>query len=418
MHQHIISALWYLSRGCLATALFLTVSAVATAEVRVQVEFQNGDRLTGTFVSANRQEVSFRPYSKGIADADVAVKWDADHVVILHLSNIGGDTGSIYLAADGTSQRIAALNRGELRFKTADVAQPDGAGSSLHLKLTGVTTRSSAKAPAIDVYSRIAAISSTPVVSQAPAVTSDATAAPKVQTITALTLNAPESIVQASQSSQTFGGLGVQDFYFGDDNHLSIAASGSHLHTLSLHKPAITTDVFDSAVQFSHALSEKKNRRYILYTNVDWFFNSSLGVAADRSVGAGIGTPTFYTPSENLSFKTWADLRYFNERLYNGKTLNLIGSGVQGQVNYSPSDQSWFLSAGLSWKPAFNNWSAWQGYGNVTFTVPLGHHFCLGLTPADDTYVDNSPHGFRRNYLKSSAGLQIMLGTNPDQKCN
>jgi hypothetical protein len=65
----------------------------------------------------------------------------------------------------------------------------------------------------------------------------------------------------------------------------------------------------------------------------------------------------------------------------------------------------------------YNNWSAWQGNGSLTLTIPINSHFCLGLTPADDTYINNSPSGFRRNFLKSSASLQILIGSNPDQKC-
>ena len=141
-------------------------------------------------------------------------------------------------------------------------------------------------------------------------------------------------------------------------------------------------------------------------------------MAAQRSVGAGLFLPTWRTKSENFSFKLGADLRYFNERIYNSQpSLDLVGSRFRAQAIYKPSDRKWFISATTWINPMWNNEGAWQGYANLTLSVPFGTHVCLDFTPAADEYLENAPHGDRKNYLSSTATLKIVAGPNPGQVC-
>ena len=233
-----------------------------------------------------------------------------------------------------------------------------------------------------------------------------------------LGLNAPESVVNATQSSQALGGSLFSNLYFGDPNHLIISASGTHQHNYSSGK-SLKTDIFDSIVQFNRTIGTDPGKKFTFYPVGEWFFNTSLGLAVQRSGGAGLFLPTWRPKeSENFSFKVGADVRYFNERLYRTQpVLNLVGSRIQAQSIYKASDRSWFISA-VTWiNPMWNNEGAWQGYGNLTLSLPFGKHVCLDFTPADDEYLENAPHGDRKNYLSSTATLKITAGPNPGQVC-
>ena len=165
---------------------------------------------------------------------------------------------------------------------------------------------------------------------------------------------------------------------------------------------------------FSHTNSKQLG----IYAIGEWFFNTSLGMAAERSVGGGFLFPAITSKSGNLYANTWFDFRYFNERLYATKKLNLAGSVVHGEVDYSPSNGTWFITFGMALKPMFNDWGASQASGSITFTLPVSNHVCVTVTPADDTYVGNSPSGFRRNYLKSSVGLKFWRDPTPPKSAD
>jgi hypothetical protein len=221
-----------------------------------------------------------------------------------------------------------------------------------------------------------------------------------------------ESIAQGTQSSQSFGALLSDDVYFGDANHLNITVTGSHVHTLSLHKPGIFTDTFDATPQFSRTLGA-----YKVYWTGEWFLNTSLGMAAERNGGMGVQFPVLRSHNNNFSATFRADLRYYNERLYSPTSLDLIGSRLHQEFHYRSSDKKWSWSIVMNEIPMYNNKSAWQAAGSAVFSFPLGQHVCIDLTPADDYYIDNSPKGFRRNYLKSTIGLRLLLGSNPADQC-
>jgi hypothetical protein len=404
--------------------LFATTLPGATG-ITVQVAFDNGDHLSGEFARADTDGVEFRPNVPGLG-ASVKLKWTGDGVTALNLkAAANAASGCVYLVGTRPDSQIAGPEGGRLCFKSAVVTQgKDQALLVVSYRPIPESDNPSRRAPSGDLNSsRIQSVetaspASPQAAQQAVAAPVTAVAPPPVHTaqfpsIWALNLNAPESIVQGTQSQQLFSGLFRTDLYDGDHDHFAFAASGSHQHNLSLHKPSQRTDIFDSLAQYSHTNS----KQYGVYAIGEWFLNTSLGMAAERSGGVGFLLPSVSNKSENLFAKTWVDFRYFNERLYSGKNLDLAGSVIHGEVNYSPSDGSWFITFGMALKPMFNDWGAKQANGSLIFTVPISTHVCATVTPADDTYIGNSPTGFRRNYLKSSVGLTILAGSNSAQKC-
>ena len=368
-----------------SSALFLVSAGwvSAAAQVSVQVVFQNGDRLSGELKRADTQTIEIHPAATSLGDS-VKIQWTADSVVELQLrTKAGGAPGCLYPPAGWSGVATSPLC-----FQTAVATRLTGATPSLAI---------SAGTAAPQAYASL---------------DSNAPEPPKAISLWTLNLGAPESIVQGTQSQQTFGGLLNTEVFFGNRNHFTLAAAGTHQHTIPLHKPPSHVDVFDSLLQLSHSY---KNG-FGVYATGEWFFNSSLGLAAERSGGVGVILPSLSLKSHptggeaprELFAKTWTDLRYFNERLYNSTKLDLVGAVVHGELNFYPSSGMWSLTSGFAYKPMFNDRRAWQGTGSVSLNLVIAKHACFSITPAEDTYVNNSPKGYRRNYLKSSVGLKLV----------
>jgi hypothetical protein len=417
-------------KACMCMLVVLPCfSASVSAGVPARVVFQNGDRVSGELLSADANGVQFQP-SETVFGGLVVARWTADHIAEIRLESTPDGTPVCMFASrsdtGGTVSRkvcfqsavaTRALSGGSVRLRLtkfrdesgASVSDPTGPRS-----LIDVASLSVAQPGNPNLAGR--ALSDGPIESaqhspaSAPPAASNNAASPALS-MWSLGLSAPESIVQGTQSSQTLGGLFSDDLYFGDSDHFSLTASGTHQHNLSLHKPSIRTDTFDGTAMLSHAVDAFK-----IYAVGDWFLNTSLGMAAQRSGGGGVLFPV-YRPSKRFSAELWADLRYFNERLYSSKDLDLVGSRIHTQAHYVSADGAWSLTAEANYVPMFNNTSAWQSYGRFMVSFPVGNHVCLDLTPADDYYFDNSPLGFRRNYLKSTATLRIQAGSNPADKC-
>jgi hypothetical protein len=383
---------------------FCFPSASKADEIPVTVLFTNGDRLTGTLEGLDGGQIRFRPQAVHGLGNSINFDWQQDS-----LAELRAGPGCLY-------QKSPKDQPSNVCFQNA-VIRPSGDNT------VSITTEDG------QTLSKVTLLSPTPIVTPA---TTTGTPGPVAALATSplpaqekslvsmwsVGLNAPESAVNATQSSQNLGGSLFTNLYFGDPNHLIISAAGTHQHNYSPGK-SIKTDIFDSIVQFGHTFGNTPGTKYTFYQVGEWFFNTSLGLAAQRSVGAGLVFPTWRSKSEKFSLKAGADLRYFNERLYSAHpALDLVGSRFRAQAIYTPSDRKWFISA-ITWiNPMWNNEGAWQGYANLTLSVPFGKHVCLDFTPADDTYLENAPHGNRKNYLSSTATLKIIGGPNPGQVCS
>jgi hypothetical protein len=422
----------------ICSLIVLQTSAIAaSAGVRVRVVFQNGDRVTGELLSADSNAVRLQP-AEEILGSLLTARWAADRIGELQLesTSLGQpacvDTRPLREAGPAMEDTMLCFHSAvativwsdrQARLKIASSSEDAGAvimrpvasgnpsNASLVSAIRPVRT-DHAPAQLSDSPIEDSQSPAQPPVAQTPLTAADPSVNPPLSRWS-VGLAAPESFVQATQSLQTLGGVFQSDLYFGGSDHFSLAVDGTHQHNLSLHKPSIRTDVFDATAMLSRPIGSFK-----IYGVGDWFLNTALGMAAQPSGGAGILFPT-YRPSRTSRFSAelWADLRYFNERLHSGKNLDLAGSRIHTQAHYIAGDGSWSITAEANYVPMFNNASAWQAYGRFFVSIPLGDHVCLDLTPADDYYFDNSPQGFRRNYLKSSATLKIQTGSKSSDKC-
>jgi hypothetical protein len=388
------------------TILALSLPGTSWADAVATVVFTNGDRLTGTLKDLSGTQLQFRPALHTLGDV-LNMGWEKDAI------------GELDLGPGCVNQEGANVKTAEVCFQSAIIrpasdntvtmTTEDGQMFSSITSLTIAAAKTNPAANGAVVPKKETASKK-----------KNASSNPSHDLISmwSLGLNAPESAINATQSSQNLGGLLVSNLYFDDPNHLIFSAAGTHQHNYSTGK-SIKTDLFDSFVQFGHTFGSKPSAKFTFYQVGEWFFNTSLGLAAQRSAGAGVFSPTLRPLSENFSLKFGADLRYFNERIYGtSSVLDLAGSRIQAKAIYKSADRKYFISA-VTWiNPMWNNESAWQAYGNLTLSLPFGKHVCLDFTPASDEYLENAPHGDRKNYLSSTATLKIIAGPNPSQTCS
>jgi len=232
-------------------------------------------------------------------------------------------------------------------------------------------------------------------------------------------INAPLSVAFGTTSQETYGGQLDLEFYEGKLYHSKMWAGGSYNRSWKTGSPSIFTDIFDGYFQQSRSLGTNNGG---LYGKAEWFLNSALGMALQESFGAG-----YYSRDKTtgpFQFKWLADLRYFNERLYNNTTeLTLVGSRFEGQLTYRKKDaadptKTKYSLIVRSWvNPMWNNEDALQAFTTFQISVPFGRSFCINFSPIEDDYMRNAPVGKKKNYLASSLSLQVKRSYDPRQGC-
>lgn len=146
----------------------------------------------------------------------------------------------------------------------------------------------------------------------------------------------------------------------------------------------------------------------------DWFVpvfgnlyhNNSLGMYLQQSYGAGIG----HTMG---ALELDADLQFVGEHFYPSKgyppnkSLSLAGIGLQERYDLPLS----FIHMGatfteaIEFLPILNDGSAWQGHGIAEVSIPFTQQLSFVLS-AFDNYIENAPPTYRKNYFKTTMGIQ------------
>lgn len=220
-----------------------------------------------------------------------------------------------------------------------------------------------------------------------------------------LSVTAPQSVVVGTQSQQTLGGLMTVDICEKTQlNNLTLAIGGQHSKSAKIRTPANITDIVDGYLEQRHAFHEPYGTG--IYGRAEMFFNTSLGLAMERSFAVGMFSPIFGDRGrKNWSFSTGADVRYVSERLYSAApSLNLAGARLEEQSGYRTgrfgiSEEIWIL-------PMFNNVHALQAYARGGPCVGIAPWLSASLTE-EEHYLGNAPQGSRKNYVASSLNLTI-----------
>jgi hypothetical protein len=196
---------------------------------------------------------------------------------------------------------------------------------------------------------------------------------------------------------------------------------GDHSRAYKAHSTsaAVTTNTFDGQASVNNSVANSATTT--VYGIVDYWANSSLGIAFQQAYGAGV-SHVFYssycpTLDDRRRFDFYVsgkvDVRGLKERLdKGGSTDMLVGMRPDFNLVMSPLAQAKdgsvkpILSVDLEgWVlPVFNLSKAFQAGGQMNVKVPVNQGFSLTLSEEDD-YVGNAPLANRKNYLKSSVTL-------------
>jgi hypothetical protein len=224
-----------------------------------------------------------------------------------------------------------------------------------------------------------------------------------------ITTTPGESAILGTQSQYAFGGFMTTYVCEGTQlNESDFDITGQHTKSAKINKPSITTDTLEGRFTQKHAFADPSGAG--IYGIADMFFNTSLGLALQKSFGVGLFSRTFGNV-KGFSFRTQADVRYVNERFYSSSpSLNLAGVRIDLQSRYSKGRFS--IGGELEPVPMFNDGHAFQAFGKVGPNYKLNPWVCLGLSE-EEHYLGNAPTGFRKNYLASTLSLTIQHDSSP-----
>jgi hypothetical protein len=224
-----------------------------------------------------------------------------------------------------------------------------------------------------------------------------------------ITTTPGESVILGTQSQYAFGGF--MTTYVCEKTQLNESnfdITGQHTKSAKINKPSITTDTMDGRFIQKHAFVDPSGAG--IYGLADMFFNTSLGLALQKSFGVGLFSRTFGNV-KGFSFRAQSDVRYVNERLYSSSpSLNLAGMRIDLQARYNKGRFS--IGGELEPVPMFNNGHAFQAFGKVGPNYKLNPWVCLGLNE-EEHYLGNAPTGFRKNYLASTLSVTIQHDSSP-----
>jgi hypothetical protein len=337
----------------------------APATASDQVLFLNGDRLTGTMIEVTSDSVRFKTAAMG----EVTIKWDT-------VNKITSSNRWVTIYSQKTPDRnsYSKFSSAELRKqKDAPVMILDS-GPPVFLLATSSAEFGDNPPTPHELTTCLGPYPETPFTSQT--------------TAWILDLNGSPSMINGTQSQQQLGGAMTVDVCENTKrNHSVFDVTGSHVRSWSAGKPSIVTDTFEASFTQQYFLRGPDGP--LVFGIADTFFNTSLGMALQKSFGAGYNSRKF--KSGPFKYSWGADVRYFNERLYaTSSTLNLAGVRLQGDANYKNKNGRFSIDAKAWINPMFNDEHALQGFASLSPSFKLKPWVCIGLKEEDD-YLGNAP---------------------------
>jgi len=338
----------------LISAIALAQNCATPAGPSDQIVFRNGDVLTGRALSVTPESIGFENQAIG-------------RIVISR--DVVAEVKSVDRLAIISSREDAHAS--VLPFHKAVMALVDG---QLSLKLDARPTETvfpgSGLAFENQPWPQTSPTPPTPSIPQAQSRRPPSTLQVN-KSGWSLNVLAPDLITLGTENQETLGGIFTFDLYEGSQNHSRLAVSGTHDKTWEIGSPFVATDVLDSFLEQSHSFGPNRGG---IYGKVEMFFNTSLGMALQKSFGAGYYSRTI--PKGALRFNWSADARYFNQRLYGGSTSDLVGSRLEGQVTYRNMDST--DRSKVKYSIISRTWINPMWKGAVLLHLRVKHKFSIG----------------------------------------
>ncbi|MGH9393801.1 MAG: DUF481 domain-containing protein, partial [Terriglobales bacterium] len=165
-------------------------------------------------------------------------------------------------------------------------------------------------------------------------------------------------------------------------------------------QPTVRTSIFTAGVE----QDEDVSARLFGFGNAQLDHNLAQGLELQQAYGGGIGWKLIESGATHLDLK--ADLHWTHQRFLSAAPEQFLASSFTESLRQSYGRVIWTQSVSLT--PSYTNGLAYQMSGLSSWAVPLYHAFSLNFTVVDN-YLNNPQHGFLRNSLQYSTGLQFTL---------
>lgn len=240
-----------------------------------------------------------------------------------------------------------------------------------------------------------------------------------------VTLHAPESFMNGTESQNTLGGsfrllVRPEDLCGAPSWSTTLALSGNHdrtwVHAAPI--PPITIDEFDGTLSVSNRISKGDPTAFYLIGDV--LGNSALGVALQQSYGGGLSR-SLYTSgcgphrAQNyvLIVSGDAGMRYVHDRFdAPAQPVDLASARIGMKLSYIPfrtnkdgsKSPKFAFRVGIWTMPAVNDLRQTQAGGTTALSLFLSKAITLTFNEEDD-YFSHTPKFHRKNFSRSGVTL-------------
>jgi hypothetical protein len=221
------------------------------------------------------------------------------------------------------------------------------------------------------------------------------------------TLTGGVSLVQATQTSQTFTGvvhlnraIPAED-WLAARNRTLVNFTASYGKLTQPNTPEVRTNI----VHFDAERDQYFEHRIYALAQAAFDHNFSQGLRLQQTYGGGVGWTVIRSDQQTLDVKATAS---YISQLFNGRPAqNLIGS-VFGETYRRNLPAGVKFDEWLTYTPAWNNASAYFANGSAGVTLPVYKGVGLNLS-ALDSFLNDPPPGFKKNSLTFVTGVTYAL---------
>ncbi len=221
-------------------------------------------------------------------------------------------------------------------------------------------------------------------------------------------LTAALSIVQATQSSQTYTSLvnltrAVPQEDWLATRQRTIVRFNSSFGTLKQpNSRELRTEIFHADAEHDIYLT----RRFFMFAQTAFDHNLSQGLDLAHRYDGGVGLTVLKT--EFREFDLRASIGYLKQQFIDPAQNQNLVSSVFAQSYTHRFPRRMTLVQRFTITPAWNNLSAYSATGDVTLIFPLYQRltFSVGLM---DTFINNPSPGFQKNSFRATTGITYTL---------
>jgi len=222
-------------------------------------------------------------------------------------------------------------------------------------------------------------------------------------------ITAGATLVEATQQSRTFtGGVAFiraipQENWLDPRNRTSIDFSASDGYEIQPNQPTIKTEIYHFDAERDEYFRGKDVYGFV---QVALDHNFSQGLKLQSNLGAGIGYTVIKKANETLDFK--GSVTYLKQNFETSATdTNLIGSTFNETFLRKTAHGILFLQQ-ISITPAWSILNDYSASASGSVAIPVYKRFAF-TTALSDTFLNNPPHGFKKNSFQLTTGLTYTL---------